>query len=140
MGYSTSFELKWEPMPGFVPPDDPVVAAIKEKLGDMAEIALGRIKPATFSLDDLVAHRIKNDEYASYALNEDGSTEDSCKWYEHDQFMLPLSADVPNVLFTLHGEGEENGDIWNKYYLNGKMQEARAKIQIAPFDPKGDIK
>ena len=59
-----------------------------------------------------------------------------CKWYEHESDMRIVSKMFPNVLFTLSGEGEENGDIWKKYFLGGKCQVAKAKIEIAPFNPK----
>lgn len=31
------------------------------------------------------------------------------KWYEHEEDMKFLSQQFPDILFTLHGEGEENG-------------------------------
>ena len=34
--------------------------------------------------------------------------------------MLCLSEQFPNVIFKLHGIGEENGDIWDAYYKAGK--------------------
>lgn len=59
-----------------------------------------------------------------------------CKWYDHDSDMKEYSS-LPqnkNILFTLSGEGEENTDIWLKYYKAGKVQECRAKIHFDPFD------
>jgi len=61
--------------------------------------------------------------------------EDNIKWYDHDLHMRQVSLAFPGVLLTLNGEGEESGDIWVKYYLNGKMQYERAKIVLGPFDP-----
>lgn len=57
------------------------------------------------------------------------------KWYEHVGDMVALSRRFPEVLFTLHGEGEESGDIWRKYFLGGKVQVARATITFDDFDP-----
>lgn len=62
-------------------------------------------------------------------------TEDSCKWYEHEQDMLTLSQKHPTVLFKVHGEGEVSGDIWDKWFLNGKKQICNAEIVIPDFDP-----
>ena len=56
------------------------------------------------------------------------------KWYDWAEDMKEYSKLFPNILFTLNGEGEESGDFWAAYIKNGKMQEERAEIQIAPFD------
>lgn len=64
-----------------------------------------------------------------------GETTDSCKWYEHETNMRDLSKKYPGVLFTVRGEGEESGDIWTKYFRDGKMQYCKAQIVVAPFDP-----
>lgn len=47
-----------------------------------------------------------------YALCLDSDEE--TKWYENEDEMLELSQEFPEVLFKLHGEGEESGDIWDK--------------------------
>ena len=60
---------------------------------------------------------------------------DSSKWYDHDEDMKEISAKFPGVLFVLHGEGEESCDLWDAYYLNGKMQHCQAEVIIPPFDP-----
>lgn len=64
------------------------------------------------------------------------SPEESCKWYDHDKDMKALSLRFQDVVFMLHGEGEEEEDKWNKYYLNGQVQACQAKITIEyePFD------
>lgn len=59
-----------------------------------------------------------------------------CKWYDHERDMRTFSGMYSHVLFTLDGEGEENGDVWRKYFRAGKMQEERlAKWEPPPFDP-----
>lgn len=60
--------------------------------------------------------------------------EDSCKWYDHEEHMREISIEYRDVLFVLEGEGEENTDIWIKYFKNGKMQDCRAKIVFDDFD------
>jgi hypothetical protein len=60
--------------------------------------------------------------------------EDECKWYDHDDDMKKVSLKYPEIIFKLHGEGEESGDIWDKYYKNGKVQKAAAKISYDEFD------
>jgi len=60
--------------------------------------------------------------------------DDSCKWYKHESDMASFSKKYPESLFVLKGEGEESEDIWIKYFLNGKMQTAEAKITFEEFD------
>lgn len=60
--------------------------------------------------------------------------DDECKWYDNEDDMLLLSKEFPDVLFKLHGEGEDNKDIWDKYFMNGKMQYCPAEIICPPFD------
>ena len=71
---------------------------------------------------------------ADYALDEIGEPCDSCKWYDHDDDIKSFSLKYPDVIFHLHGEGEEAADVWNTYYKNGKMQHCPAIITFEPFD------
>lgn len=63
-----------------------------------------------------------------------GQFQDSVKWYNWKDDMKAFSKKYPTVLFTLKGEGEESGDIWVAYFLNGKMQHSKAKIVYEKFD------
>lgn len=58
------------------------------------------------------------------------------RWYEHEAEMRELSKQFPEVLFELHGEGEQNDDMWYKYFKNGKMQTCSVIIDFPPFDEK----
>lgn len=69
----------------------------------------------------------------SLASNKDG---DTVKWYKHDDEMRFISKQFPTVLFTLHGSGEDNADLWTKYYKNGSAQTARANITYDVFDER----
>lgn len=69
-----------------------------------------------------------------YAVDTDGSSLDSVKWYEHEADMHFLSLEFPSIVFELHGEGEESGDVWYKYFKNGKMQHCPAKISFDEYD------
>lgn len=59
---------------------------------------------------------------------------DEYKWYDNEEDMRLLSKEFPDILFKLHGKGEDNEDIWDKYFINGKMQHCPAKIVYEPFD------
>ena len=59
---------------------------------------------------------------------------DEHKWYDHDKDMIKISAMFPDIVFCLHGEGEEHDDLWNAYYSNGKSETCRARIVYD--DPK----
>ena len=61
---------------------------------------------------------------------------ESCKWYDHEEDMKKISRMFPSVTFDLYGEGEESGDIWHKYFKNGKMQECPARIVFDEYDER----
>lgn len=73
-------------------------------------------------------------ENARFALDEDGNTQESCKWYECDEEMKEFSKKYPDAIFVMSGEGEEAGDLWKTYYKNGKMQHCEAVITYEHFD------
>lgn len=83
----------------------------------------------------LLKEIICDNENMSYALESDGSTCQSCKWYDNEDDMRNVSKKHPGVLFTLSGEGEEAGDIWRKYFRDGKMQQVDAIWAFESFDP-----
>lgn len=82
-----------------------------------------------------VAHFDGDDEaFINDFLQSANLFEDDIKWYDHEKDMRKLSKRFNNVLFTLSGEGEESGDLWREYHLNGLMQRATAKIAFDDFD------
>ncbi len=58
------------------------------------------------------------------------------KWYSHDHDMVALSKKYPTVVFILDGEGEEAGDLWRKFYVNGEIETHRPEPWDAPARPK----
>lgn len=85
--------------------------------------------------NDLVAKLVNESEEARYAIDENGESEESCKWYSHERDLREFSKKHPEALFRLSGEGEEARDIWEEYYRDGKMQKCKAKIVIPDFNP-----
>lgn len=79
---------------------------------------------------------ISGDAEANGAFEADGSCCESTKWYESDGFMRALSAKYPYTVFRLHGEGEEAGDIWDKYFVAGVMKHQE---RLNPELPKPDL-
>lgn len=55
------------------------------------------------------------------------------KWYESEDDMRKVSLQFPEYLFILRGEGEESGDLWVEYYLNGKTVHHQAQIVYPEF-------
>jgi len=68
----------------------------------------------------------------------DGNMIDSyysnCKWYDHEEDMRVLSAKFPDHIFWLSGRGESEEDMWQKFFMAGKMQECYARIIYDDFD------
>lgn len=56
-------------------------------------------------------------------------------WYSEQEDMVLLSTKFPSVLFAIHREGENNGDMMDTYYWNGKMQICPAIITYDDYDP-----
>lgn len=73
-------------------------------------------------------------DYAEFALDEDGNSEKSCKWYDCKEDIKEFSKSHPDVLFLLEGEGEEAGDIWKFYARNNKCCFQQAQIVFEQFD------
>jgi hypothetical protein len=53
---------------------------------------------------------------------------ESMKWYDHQDNMIDLSKEFPDVMFMLEGEGEERDDNWRLYVCNGEWELCTAKI------------
>lgn len=59
---------------------------------------------------------------------------DECSWYDHEKHMRQASKDHPGEILLLEGVGEDPGDMWQKYFKDGKMQVCRAQIVYPLFD------
>lgn len=71
---------------------------------------------------------------AACAIDSQGNPSEGVTWYDHERELRTASLWCKDVLFTLTGYGEESGDAWRKYFMNGKMQMAKAVIAFQDFD------
>ena len=90
---------------------------------------------AKYQYEDVLSDLRSTNDSAERALEEDGRTAEECKWYDHKEDMKEFSRKYPETVFVLKGEGEEASDLWIRYFYNGKMQDAPAKIFYDEFDP-----
>lgn len=63
-------------------------------------------------------------------------SDEAMTWYDHDSDVAEMSRFFPGVVFKLHGEGEESGDLWDAYYKDGKCQICRGILRYPPYDPQ----
>ncbi len=130
MGYYTNYKISSKGKP-FTEDENKAIEELEKQAesltGELKEIALKGIadkkKRQPKNTKQLVVNVLGFDPFA-----------DSCKRYEHDKHMCDISRMYPETIFILEGEGEESGDIWKKYYLNGKCQVAKAEVIIPEFD------
>ena len=130
MGYYTRFTLKWSCMPDWKPKtcghDNAPKAKFCQECGESLEPK---------SMDKVIGDYIQGD-FGDF-MSRSGESDDRVKWYEHEADMCKMSLEIPGVLFHLMGEGENTGDLWDLYALNGRVQKHKAEIVRKPFDPKG---
>lgn len=83
----------------------------------------------------LLSYLSKEDMLESYlfaALTGQGS---EMKWYEHEEDLRKFSKDFPATLFRLDGRGED-GEVWIKYFKDGKMQKCPGRVVYDEFNEK----
>jgi len=69
---------------------------------------------------------------SKYALSQNKA----CEWDDHEKLLRYLSKKRPKYLYVLHAEGQDNGDMWTKYFKGGKMQFAPAEVTFPDFNEK----
>jgi uncharacterized protein YodC (DUF2158 family) len=87
----------------------------------------------SFDCSDEVFNYIENSFKIPFSF-VDNSGHVTCKWYNHASNMRIVSLKWPDILFELKGSGEENDDLWIKYFKNGKMQACYAEIVYPKFN------
>lgn len=130
MGYYTKFNISIQGKPL----NDKELANI-EKLTEEANKLSGELKKiALKGIEDAKGKILDNPEEIIAQQIGYNPFQNRCKWYEVVEDMRIVSEKYPQTLFILEGEGDQSGDIWKKYFLNGKMQKADAKITFDEFD------
>ncbi len=54
-------------------------------------------------------------------------------WYDHEEDMLALSKQFPQILFELECQGELPDDLWRQFFQNGKTQLCPAYSTFWPY-------
>ena len=77
---------------------------------------------------------IKTMDYGEFQQNSETewSSAEQWKWYGHEDNLKAVSKAHPLSLITVTGYGEEQGDIWRKYFLAGQMQTCKLEIKFPP--------
>lgn len=74
------------------------------------------------------------EEFIGEQISYRNPFEDECKWYDHEIDMKNISEKYPEMVFHLHGDGEDPGDVWDKHFKNGKCQICLTKIVFDEYD------
>lgn len=82
---------------------------------------------------DFTEFLIESFDYANEKICLDIETDKRVKWYDYVDDMKKLSQNFPDVIFKLHGEGEDRMDMWIHYFCNGKSYKEMI-IQIVEKD------
>ena len=84
--------------------------------------------------DQVIETLTQTSDYNKFQHNGAGSwsSEDAWKWYNHEDELQAVSKAHPLSRITVTGYGEEQGDIWRKYFLAGQMQSHALEIKFPP--------
>lgn len=74
------------------------------------------------------------DGYANSFENMYNDWTDSFKWYDHEKELKQFSTLYPTTVFELQGNGEDQGDVWFKYFKAGKIQICQVVISFDVYD------
>lgn len=138
MGYLTKFDLKILFQAPPKPIKEEMIDALSKCTTDNQRMIVFEAFNGKKTID---AAYIINEVLSQYGLSDwieedTGNSIDRMKWYDWKRDLLEMSKKYPFVIFLLTGEGEENGDMWKAYFLNGKCQVANAIITYDEFDVK----
>lgn len=81
-----------------------------------------------------IAELVEENDFPMDWYNGNDYWDGEGKWYEHQEDMINLSKQFPEVLFILSGEGEDREDNWREYYRNGKVAISWGRIVYDDVD------
>lgn len=73
------------------------------------------------------------EEISTYGESSNGQYDD-IKWYSWSEHLKTVSELFPDDLIIIEGEGEESGDIWRAFFLNGKFCIQHVEMVYPDFD------
>jgi len=91
-------------------------------------------KEGTQEEQEIISLLRSENEDAEYAFDDDGIPQMDASWHNYEDDMRQFSKRFPNELFVLSGEGDEQGDLWNSYFKNGKHQHCPAVITYEEYN------
>lgn len=122
MSYYTKFELGWsKPFGGEVSEDDDL-----RVLSALSKTSLSEGKG--FWNGELLLG------YTDFHEFIQGLFEEDMEWDDWPEDMRKVSEECPDLLFELHGEGENMTDVWRCYFFRERSQYVIPKITWPPCD------
>jgi len=58
---------------------------------------------------------------------------DDIMWYMWESELIEFSRTFPHLRIEIHGEGEENGDMWKARIQNGEVETVEAELTFPNF-------
>jgi len=97
---------------------------------------LVEITNTDYELELLIIQELRN-KYSSAlrAINWEGKTEDTEKWYGFEEQLCHFSKEYPDCTFIFYVKGEDNEDLRRYYFRNGKVVKQHAQIVFSKFNP-----
>ena len=120
MGYYTNYDVKFDP--DIVGVQVPLRTMVTDKKNLLTEAEAGRMVNKDVGMYESLVEYLQFNPF-----------DDTDKWYSHEVDIKAFSLDYPEVLITLEGKGEDNEDMWVKYFKNGLMQHSPAYIIYEPY-------
>ncbi len=98
----------------------------------MSEIQWQEEEPTTEKVTGKLAEIAPERSVSEWTAKLRGPIHD---WDEKDEHMAEVSRTWPEVLFTVQGGGEDQGDQWRSYHQNGKTYTITPETVWPEFDP-----